>query len=547
MNFSILPKDEKSSETIVKKWIICFFFITLLLQIWRIFSLNATYDQGLFLQEIWNGIHGRSFESTLASELSAPVMFEGALPQVGYRHLAQHFTPLLVIWIPLVHLLGTWALPLIQVTLITSAGWILFLFASIHLPKRLAGWITCSFYSTGVIIGPSLENFHDLCAVPILVFTLLLGISKNQKFLYLLPALLLPWIREDVGLLTFSIGIWMVIRVPGWRLLGLGLCTYSLISVVIITNQIMPIFGSELTDRFIQERFSQYLNGENGGPIQVLLSMARQPLLLINELISPAGKSFLFLITFALPLAFIPWLSIDSWLLIIVPLFVALSSKGGNALAVTLRFVLYLVPGTFAGAVLWWKRKKSLFYNLNFRRFWKLCLIIAFFFALAGNPHRSLSAIIPDSVNPWVHVPITKQWKRGLVARELIKPIPQDLSIAAETHLIPQLARRRILLRFPENYRYIDTDGEEKSVDLIITQPRFNGTYAKAFRHYSIWVERSFNRMSELTKSKEYGILKCDNKGIILKKGIASKSKEIICFENELNDSKNIEEYAKAQ
>ena len=44
----------------------------------------------MVLQEIWNGLHARPFESTLASELSAPVMFDNALPQLGYKHLAQH-------------------------------------------------------------------------------------------------------------------------------------------------------------------------------------------------------------------------------------------------------------------------------------------------------------------------------------------------------------------------------------------------------------------------------------------------------------------------
>jgi hypothetical protein len=69
-----------------------FLAIGLILQGWRIWSLNATYDQGLFLQEIWNGHLGKPFESTLASELSTPVLVTGeALPTLGYHHLGQHF------------------------------------------------------------------------------------------------------------------------------------------------------------------------------------------------------------------------------------------------------------------------------------------------------------------------------------------------------------------------------------------------------------------------------------------------------------------------
>jgi hypothetical protein len=42
-----------------------FLAIGLILQGWRIWSLNATYDQGLFLQEIWNGHLGKPFELSL--------------------------------------------------------------------------------------------------------------------------------------------------------------------------------------------------------------------------------------------------------------------------------------------------------------------------------------------------------------------------------------------------------------------------------------------------------------------------------------------------
>ncbi len=535
----ILPKSSKGSEKIVFKWILFFFLVTFSLQCWRIFSLNATYDQGLFLQEIWNSLQGHPFESTLAAELSAPVKFGSAIPQVGYRHLAQHFTPLLFAWTPLVSLLGVWALPLIQVGLMTLAGWVLFLLGKEYLPTQLAGWITISFFATGTVIGPTLENFHDLCLVPLSVFSLLLGISKENKLLYFFPALLLPLIREDVGLLSFGIGLWMICKRPNWRLWGFGLCLYSLISVLVITNSVMPLFGTELTDRFMQERFSQYLNDQTGGPIDVLIAMIKNPVLLFNEIISPGEKTILFLITLALPLVFIPWISIDSWILIGVPLFVALSSQGGNALSVHLRFVLYLVPGTFAGSIFWWSRNTYMFKKKSFRTLWKVCLVTAFTFAIIGNPHRALSAFIPDSVYPWVHVPVQRQISRGVATRKILSLIPKEASVASETHLIPQLARRRVLLRFPENYKYIDTDGNVQKAELIVSQPRFNADYSVAFRHHALWLKNSISTMHELVDKNDYGVLFCDSKGIILKEGYSSLEKEINCFKKEIRHGFN--------
>ena len=37
---------------------------------------------------------------------------------------------------------------------------------------------------------------------------------------------LLPLVREDVGLLAFSLGLWMVLRQPRWRWAGVGLLFY---------------------------------------------------------------------------------------------------------------------------------------------------------------------------------------------------------------------------------------------------------------------------------------------------------------------------------
>ena len=201
--------------------------IGLSLQIWRIWSLNATYDQGLFLQEIWNGHLGRPFESTLASQLSTPVLVQGAaLPKLGYFHLGQHFTPLLLLWLPLVLGLGVWSLPLIQVGLLTAGGLVLHPLTRADLPPRPASWIACSYFAAGIVIGPSLENFHDLCAIPLLSFGLLLGIRRNRVWLYGLCALLLPFVAQPALLFGVKYGIG----------LGLGVVFVALLLLAIFAK-----------------------------------------------------------------------------------------------------------------------------------------------------------------------------------------------------------------------------------------------------------------------------------------------------------------------
>ena len=498
-----------------------FLVIGLILQGWRLWSLNATYDQGLFLQEIWNGHLGKPFESTLASELSTPVLVNReALPTLGYYHLGQHFTPLLMLWLPLVLLLGVWSLPLIQVGLLTAGGLVLHQLAQEDLEPHLANWMAISYFCAGIVIGPTLENFHDLCAIPLLSFSLLLGIRRRNPWLYGIPALLLPLVREDVGLLSFSFGLWMLVRQRrAWRWAGLGLCLYSALMVVTITNHVMPLFGSEVSVRFMDERFGQFLAAQNGkgSTLDALKAMVSQPLLLLQELVQPIGPTLKFLITLWLPLALLPAAGVDGWLLMAGPLFVALSSQGGNALAVNLRFVLYLVPGVFAGGILWWAQHPALFHERWLKRLWRTALVLSVLFTITGNPHRSLSALIPDSVQPWVYISPWRQLQRGAETRELLRTIPREASVAAETQLVPLLAERRVLLRFPENSAYTDEQKQQRPAEWIVSQPGFNAAYAPAFRRNGAWVRRSQEQIQALLASGNYRVHRCDQRGIVMR------------------------------
>lgn len=520
------------------------------LQAWRIWSLNATYDQGLFLQEIWNGHLGRPFESTLASQLSTPVLIKGSeLPRLGYQHLGQHFTPLLMLWLPAVLLLGVWSLPLIQVGLLTAGGLVLHQLAKEDLDGRLASWLSISYFAAGIVIGPALENFHDLCAIPLLSFSLLLGVRRKQIWLYAIPALLLPLVREDVGLLSFSFGAWMLLRSEGhWRWAGAGLCLYSLVMVAAITNLVMPMFGTEVSDRFMEERFGQFLaaQGGKGSTVDVLKAMGSQPLLLLQEILQPPGKTMRFLLTLWLPLGLLPAAGMDGWMLMAGPLFVALSSQGGNALAVTLRFVLYLVPGVFAGGILWWSKRQALFHQHWLKRMWRIALALSILFAITPNPHRSLSVLIPDSISPWVYITPTRQLQRGMETRALLRSIPAQASVAAETQLIPLLAARRVLLRFPESTSYTDDQKQRKEVEWIVSQPLFNADYAPAFRSNGRLVNRAKERIEQLLDNRLYSIYQCDQRGIILQRINSKHYRTESALQNKNRDCIN-QQFAQAQ
>ena len=201
----------------------------------------------------------------------------------------------------------------------------------------------------------------------------------------------------------------------------------------------------------------------SGGTPAVVLGLLQRPWALLQALISPPGATLGFVLALTLPLLFVPLLSVDAALLVAVPLLIALVSQGRTALAVTLRYVLALVPGLYLGAVLWWQRHPDLWSSRWLRRSWTAALSLGLVLTLLGNPHRSLSALIPDSFVPWVHVPAPAMWERQAAAVEAVALVPAQASVAADTPLLPLLAQREAVIRFPKHTRYRDRQGAVQS------------------------------------------------------------------------------------
>ena len=187
---------------------IAFLIICLSLTLHRYFSFYASYDQGIFNQVFWNGAHGRLFQSSLSSALSTNVVHQGEFPSVSYHRLGQHFTPALLLWLPLYALFPSpVTLSVLQVTLITIAGLVLYLLARQHLEPPLAALISVSFYAANAVIGPTLSNFHDICQIPLFMFTALLAMEKRWWWLFWICAVLILMVREDSGIILFGVGV----------------------------------------------------------------------------------------------------------------------------------------------------------------------------------------------------------------------------------------------------------------------------------------------------------------------------------------------------
>jgi uncharacterized membrane protein len=526
----------KPEKKVVISWAIAFFICTLSLTLHRHFSFYSSYDQGIFNQVFWNGTHGNFFQSTLSSQLSTNVVHSGEVPYVAYHRLGQHFTPALLLWLPIYYLFPYPAtLTVLQAVFVTAAGLVLYALARIYLEPAIATLITLSYYGANAILGPTLANFHDISQIPLFVFSLLLAMEKRWWWLFGILVICTLAVREDSGITLFGIGIYMLLsrRFPR---IGLLVCSFSFLYMVALTNLIMPLFSDDIAKRFMLERFGQYADGNEASTIEIIINMLTRPGLLLGELFTPVWDTFKYLLGQWLPLAFIPAVAPAAWAIAIFPLLKLLLGKGESVLVISIRYAMSVTPGLFYGAILWWAGQG--FGNFNkslqdckprklrpkFRRFWIFCICLSIFFTITSNPSRTLSFIIPDSIQPRVYVSAPKQWQHVPHIRALMAQIPADSSVSATTYIIPHLSGRREIIRLPG--LEIKNDNQKiKQVDYIIADLWQMEQYQAAFGDDRDALQSISALINQLLEQNQYGIVDfADGVVLLHKEEISNKS-----------------------
>ena len=529
--------QEKIADNRGLKWAIAaagfFFSVTLLLTLNRHFTFYSDYDQGIFNQVFWNNLHGGWFQSSLSSQLSTNVLHSGEAPSVFYRRLGQHFTPALLLWWPFYALFPHPAtLTVLQVTLVTSAGLVLYALARHYLDPPVAVAISISYYGANAILGPTLANFHDICQIPLFMFGLLLAMEKRWWWLFIPLCLCTLAVREDSGVVLFGVGLYMVVsrRFPR---IGLAVCGGSFLYVLLVTSQLMPLFSEDVSKRFLQERFGQYLTylgdrAEEATIYDVMFGVLRQPWRFVAEVFSPIETSLLYVLGQSLPLAFVPIVAPAAWLMAGPPLLQILAAKG-EVLSLNIRYAMTVVPGLFYGTILWWSgrgfgrfwqpkasvQRRSL--QPRFRRWWTFCIVVSALVCLAYSPNRTLYFLLPDSYSPRVYVSWPEQVMHSRELYGLLADIPPEASVSATTNLIPHLSGRRALVRFPNGVRVNNDDRQEISVDYVAADLRRLERFQVAFSRDREVLRASIDAIDRLLDSGQYGFARFNNGNILLK------------------------------
>lgn len=492
----------------------------------RYYSFYASFDQGIFNQVFWNNLHGRFFQSSLSSSLSTNVVHSGEVARVEYHRLGQHFTPALLLWLPIYALFpGAATLAVLQIVLITIAGLVLYLLARQYLEPRLSVMIVGSFYGANAVLGPTFSNFHDISQIPLFVFSLLLAMEKRQWRWFWLMAILILAVREDAGVGLFGVGVYMILSQRFPRV-GLAVCTLSFGYMLVLTNAIMPLFSEDVSRRFTLERFGQYAEGNQASTLDIIWGMIKNPWRLLVELFTPIDQTIKYLLGQWLPLAFVPAISPPAWTIAGFPLLKLFLAQGKTVLAINARYALTVVPGIFYGGILWWSQHQPAF-KPRFRRFWAVCISISLLFSFTSSSsslNRTFYFLLPDSFDPWVHVSLPQQWHHVAQMRPLLAKIPPNASVSATTYLIPHLANRREIIRLPA-LQLRNDEGQIITVDYAIADLWQLQKYQVAFREERELLKNLLTLIENLSQNQEYGIIGFADGVILMQKQVPSDAK----------------------
>ena len=389
---------------------------------------TQTGDMAIFVNTMWNTIHGRAMRNTLEE-----------VPNT----LGVHMSPILFLLAPLYWLFTSpYTLLILQTITVALGALPLFYLAR----KILENEKLAASLAIGYLMYPGLEwaNFYDFHPITFFPTLFLTGFYFAYEKKWLPAAIFLALAaatREDAILVVASAGIYFLIkgrqhdtvkRVASRNIsfepsreatiFSLSMIILAIIYFIISVKILMPHFGGGLLrlDRY------EHLGGSAG---EIAKNIFFHPALLAQTLLT--GDKFIYLFWLLAPLGFLPLLARAEWLIIIPGLAENLLTNYRFQFSGLYQYDTILVGSLFIAAI--YGAKNLLALKPGFKKYAGSLILIA---AAAGF-------ILHSPIKP-IGFPIAlfKSNPHWTTLREIMKKVPADASVAAHTNLVPHLAHR---------------------------------------------------------------------------------------------------------
>jgi len=424
------------------------------------FGTNAC-DLSCFDYGLYSTLHGKLMDDPFHQYAfgrwhreSGRLSFEAVRSKGWENHFAIHFMPILFLVLPFYLAAGGPLLLIyLQVLLVGLAAAFLFLIARHVLKSR---WAALALAAVFLLYRHTLLalmfDFHPELFFPLLVLAAFYFLAvKREPVLYFLFIILALAVKEEMPIYIFFFGLFAAWRLKERRL-GLFTSALALVYFILVMGLIFPFYRARAGLAGFYN-FQNVLGGEQDGLIQVFLYMLSHPAQLLQ------GVDFLDFLKklgdLLLPLFLLP-LSTTFGLLLLFPIGVALLSKLPQFYTFGVHYSASLLPFLFLALIYGLKAFRGRLVSLRpekGRRIFALVLLLLLAVNLANS---SLWRIIPPSRYQALA-------DHGRV-HSLMKRIPDEASVAAQSALIPHLPKRKAIFMLPD----------QDDADYILVHPGVN-------------------------------------------------------------------------
>jgi uncharacterized membrane protein len=410
------------------------FFCNSLLAWLLLFSLLCTLQHFSFATNAWDL---SIFDYAMSSTLKGDIMAE---PFHGFgwgSHLAIHFTPVLFLLVPLYLIFkGPLFLLYIQVLAVGCAAIPLYLIAKHKFRNaKIALAIALIYLTFRPLLNGLMYDFHPEMFFPLFIFGSYYFLTvRNENLLFFIFIILALAVKEDFAVYTFFYCLWLTAKTK-WKKTASRALWLSALYILLTLTVFIPYFRSQVNAPQTYEFLNKW-HDYGHAPLEIFKKAIAQPRRLLKDLNPIANLGHLanyFLLLLCVPL----WSS--AILLIFPPLAVGWCSRIPTMAAFGLHYGAALIPFLFLALVLALERlqKNSDESRPGTRPFWSWLIIVILVVNVANFKWNTLA---PSKYHFISEYPAIKR---------CLTMIPQKASVAAQSALIPHIAKRKAIFMLP--------------------------------------------------------------------------------------------------
>ncbi len=321
VNIYLIQRDKALAIVLVG----CAFIYLARIKLLQHFTFHTgAYDLAMYDTAIRNTLHGNFL---LADQL-------------GRNFFSEHFSPILLLIVPLYVIADTPVTALLVKALSVAFGlWFVYRIARHYTLSATAALLTSVLFLNYKYLAQGVMfDFHPEMMIPTFFLGCVYGLLKMRWWLYFLFLFLALSCKQDVVIYSFCLGLYAVCY-RQYRYVGLATCFISFVWAIVAWTVIIP--GAMPQDAAVSHFVSSRWGHLGEGYLDIPVALLQQPLYVASRIFSEAPIKMLSL------LCFVPLLGLDILLICLPGLILNTTSTFDIQASLKLHYAAPFVPFVF--------------------------------------------------------------------------------------------------------------------------------------------------------------------------------------------------------